>query len=417
MSAKALGLILVLVLACESLAGCANPSVTVSPFRNISFSSVADDLPVSDRYFGMHVGFVDPGTPWPAVPFGTWRLWDANVTWKDLEPSKGVWDFSLLDALVAQGQAHKVDMILPLALTPRWASQRPNEPSAYTPGAAAPPVNLQDWTDYVATVTARYKGRVAYYEMWNEMNVAATWTGSAAEIVSLQEAAYKTIKSVDPNAQFISANLTCSNGLPLLKQLLDLGYANSADIIGYHFYVTPSQPEAIATLYSQVSSLLNQHGVKKPVWNTETGWLTGSTFSSEDQAAAVVVRALLVGRAAGIERFLWYEWDNHCCVALFMTEADNATPTRAALAYANLQKWLVGNKMDSCGSDGDGTWSCNLQFSDGRHGLILWNPSGTVAVDRKLSWTPNEVEDMYGNSAPASSPRLNVGQEPVMLCE
>lgn len=417
MNAKALGLMLVFVVFCESLAGCANTSTTVSPSNKISAASASDDSPVSDRYFGMHVGFVDPGTPWPAIPFGTWRLWDANVTWKDLEPSKGVWDFSRLDSLVAQGQEHKVDMILPLALTPQWASQRPNETSAYTPGAAAPPVNIQDWIDYVAAVTARYKGRVAYYEMWNEMNVAATWTGTPAQIVSLQEAAYKTIKSVDPNAKFISANLTCSNGLPLLKQLLDLGYANSADIIGYHFYVTPSQPEAIAPLYSEVSSLLSQHGVNKPIWNTETGWLTGSTFSSEDQAAAVAVRALLVGRSSGMERFLWYEWDNHCCVALFMTEADNATPTRAALAYANLQRWLVGNKLSPCDADETGTWSCSLQFSDGRRGVILWNPDRVITVDTRLNWTPTEVEDMYGDSAPASSAHVRVGQEPMMLCE
>jgi hypothetical protein len=395
-------------------AGRASPSLSVP---STSVKSARDGSAVSERYFGMHVGFVDPGTPWPSVPFGTWRLWDANVTWKDLEPSRGVWDFSRLDGLVAKAQQHNVDVILPLAMTPQWASQRPNEPSSYTRGAAAAPVNIDDWIDYVKTVTARYKGRIAYYEMWNEMNVAGTWTGSAAEIVSLQLAAYTAIKSVDPDAKLISASLTTSNGLALLGHLLDLGYANSADIIGYHFYVTPSQPEAIATLYSQVSSLLRQHGVNKQIWNTETGWMSPMRFGNEDEAAAVLVRALLVGRSSGIERFLWYEWDNHCCVSLFMTETDNATPTHAGLAYANLQKWLVGNKLGSCAADGHGTWTCDLLFSDGRHGLILWNPNGNIAVNRKLRWTPTEVEDMYGNSAPAASGRLSVGPRPEMLRE
>lgn len=365
----------------------------------------------------MHVGFVDPGTPWPAIPFGTWRLWDANVTWKDLEPQKGVWDFSRLDALVDLAEEHNVDVILPLALTPQWASQRPNEASAYTLGAAAPPIDIEDWVDYVKAVTTRYKGRVAYYEMWNEVNVSGTWTGTAAQIVSLQQAAYGAMKSVDPDAKLISANLTASNGLPMLKQLLDLGYQNSADITGYHFYVFPQPPEAIATLYSQVSSLLNQYGVNKPVWNTETGWLSGSKFASDDDAAAVAVRALLVGRSAGMDRFLWYEWDNHCCVALFMTEADNATPTPAALAYATLEKWLVGTKMDPCTTDQDGTWSCNLQFADGRRGLVLWNPKGTVALNRQFGWTPTTVEDMYGNSAPAGDGHVSVGPDPVMVHE
>jgi hypothetical protein len=322
-----------------------------------------------------------------------------------------------LDTLIALAQLHKIDVILPLALTPQWASQRPNEPSAYTPGAAAPPADINDWISYVTAVASRYKGRIAYYEMWNEVNVAATWTGTATEIVNLQRAAYAAIKTIDPDAKFISANLTTSNGISMLWRLLNLGYANSADIIGYHFYVTPDQPEAIAALFSQVSSLLDAYGVQKPIWNTETGWLPPSTFTSEDQAASVAVRALLIGRSSGMERFLWYEWDNHCCVSLFMTEGDDSTPTRAALAFANLQKWLVGNVLEPCATDATGMWSCNLQFSDGRHGLILWNPKGSVIVNPKLNWTPTEVENMYGNSTPAPGAHLTVGSEPVMLCE
>ena len=411
MHAKAGMLLLLIALLSPLLPGCSNPSLIVSSF----LTSPPDTSPVSDRYFGMHVGFVDPGTPWPSVPFGTWRLWDANVTWKDLEPSKGVWDFSRLDALIALAQKHNVDVILPLALTPQWASQRPNEHSAYTPGAAAPPTDINDWIDYVRAVTARYKGRVAYYEMGNEMNCPAMWTGTAAEIVSLQQAAYTTIKTIDPDAKLISANLTTSNGLPLLRRLLDLDYANSADIVGYHFYVTPSQPEAIATLYSQISSLLNTYGVNKPIWNTETGWMLPTRFANEDDAAGVAVRALLVGRSSGIERFLWYEWDNHCCVSLFMTETDNATPTRAAIAYANVQKWLVGNVFGPCTAGSNGTWSCNLQFSDGRHGLILWNPKGSATANLKLSWTPTSAVDMYGNDAPAPGRQAHVTQQPVLL--
>jgi len=393
------------------LPGCADFSINRSP-APVSVSGI-----VPANYFGMHVGFVTPGTPWPAVPFGTWRLWDANVTWKDLEPQRGVWDFSKLDAFVALAQLHKVDIILPLALTPRWASERPSEPSSYTPGAAAPPSNLQDWIDYVQTVTARYKGKIGYYEMWNEANFAVTWTGTPEQLVNLQQAAYTAIKNNDPKAQLISANIDAMCGLPYLEKLLSLGYANSADIIGYHFYVSPNQPEAIATLASQVASLLSHYGVNKPLWNTETGWLSPSRFTSDDQAAAVVVRAMLVGHSSGIGRFIWYEWDNHCCVTLFMTETDNATPTRAALAYANLQKWLVGNTLGSCAPDEAKTWSCDLRFADGRHGVILWNTAGSTTITEKLSWTPAHVEDMYGNDSAVPATPLHVGEAPLLLCE
>lgn len=401
--------IFLLALSLEVLSGCYNFSIGDRP------TPAKSTVPAN--YFGMDVGFVTQGTPWPSVPFGTWRLWDALVTWKDLEPQKGTWDFSKLDGFIALAQKHKVDVILPLALTPQWASKRPNEPSAYTPGAAAPPANIRDWIDYVQTVTTRYKGKVAYYEMWNEINLQQTWTGTPAEILSLQKAAYSVIHSNDPNAQLISANLTTSNGLPVLEKLLQLGYAHSADIIGYHFYVSPKEPEDIATLASQVSSLLSLYGVNKPIWNTEAGWLPPSSFSSDDEAAAFVVRALLVGRTAGIGRFVWYEWDNHCCVTLFMTEADFATPTRAAFAYANVQKWLVGSLLSPCTSDAAKTWSCDVQFSDGRHGRILWNTARRITVNEQLGWSPTVVEDMYGNDTPHTATSLTVGPEPVLLRE
>jgi hypothetical protein len=394
------------------LAGCAQINIAGS---GTSSQINASGQVIAETYFGMHVGFVNPSTPWPAVPFGTWRLWDANVAWKDLEPKKGVWEFNKLDGFIALAAQHHVEIILPLALTPQWASTTPGQSCAYTPGNAAPPTNIQDWIDYVQAVTSRYKGKIAYYEMWNEANSATMWTGTPEQLVALQEAAYSAIKSNDPDAQLISANLESAGGLPYMQNLLSLGYARSADIIGYHLYVSPNQPEVIASLSAKIFSLLNQYGVNKPVWDTETGWLPPSTFDSEDQAASVAVRALLVARSSGIERFLWYEWDNHCCVSLYMTEADNATPTRAALAYANLQKWLVGSTMSPCSPNFEGVWSCSLQFSGGAPGMILWNPQGTLAVKENLSWTPTVIEDMYGNDSPASDNTLTVDEDPVLI--
>lgn len=393
--------------------GCQQLTIGTAPPALSGAKGVA---PVSSKYFGMHITNAVDGTPWPVASFGTWRLWDAYVTWKDLEPSKGQWNFTKLDALVSLAEQHNVDVILPLALTPQWASARPNEPSAYTAGAAAEPASIQDWIDYVQAVTTRYKGKIAYYEIWNEANSTNMWSGTPAQLVALQQAAYSVIKSTDPNAELISANITESCGLSYMEKLLDLGYANSADIIGYHFYVSPSAPEAIAPLASEIESLLALYGVNKPVWDTETGWLPGSVFLNEDQQAAVAVRALLVANSSGISRFVWYAWDNHCCVTLFMTETDNTTPTHAALAYANLQKWLVGNTLSSC-TQVSGVWSCGLQFANGVQGMILWNPSGTVMVNESLNWTPAVVEDMYGNDTPMTGKSLTVGADPVLIHE
>ncbi|MGI8687794.1 MAG: beta-galactosidase, partial [Thermomicrobiales bacterium] len=94
--------------------------------------------------FGMHVHRATTGTHWPRVPFKTWHFWDANVMWSDLEPQRGVYQWSELDALVALAQQHGVEPVLVLGLTPTWASARPEQVSDYGPGTSpAEPADIQ----------------------------------------------------------------------------------------------------------------------------------------------------------------------------------------------------------------------------------------------------------------------------------
>jgi hypothetical protein len=370
--------------------------------------------PVQLTYFGMHMHHASSGTPWPGIPFGTWRLWDSFTSWKDLEPAKGQWDFARLDALINLATEHHEQVILTLAMTPQWASSRPYETCIYTPGSAAPPASMKDWEDYVNTVTRRYKGRIAYYEMWNEVDLKGFWSGTDAELLVMQQSAYSIIKKNDPNAQLIAASITAGYGLPFLERLLKLGYANSADIIGYHFYVSPSGPEAIGTLASRVEALLTKYGVDKPLWNTETGWHPPANyFPNEDAMAGVVVRALLIARSAGISRFLWYCWDNHGWVNLFMTEDDNKTLTKAALAYANLEKWLIGNKLNPCTESGSGLWSCTVNSADGQESEIVWSPNSIQTVH--LDSNNVTIEDMYGKKSKVTEESVKVGAFPMLI--
>ncbi len=46
-----------------------------------------------------------------------------------------------------------------------------------------------------------------------------------------------------------------------------------ADIVGYHFYVPKSRPEAMLPLIQKVQAIMRKYGLEKiPLWNTETGW-------------------------------------------------------------------------------------------------------------------------------------------------
>src|SRR3954447_839071 len=87
---------------------------------------------IPHAYFGMHFHRLDRGTKWPGREIGTWRLWDTRVTWVDIEPQPGVWNFSQLDRYVSMGQSAGAELDYVLGMSPPWASSRPEEKGVYS---------------------------------------------------------------------------------------------------------------------------------------------------------------------------------------------------------------------------------------------------------------------------------------------
>ena len=142
---------------------------------------------VTAQYFGMHVHNTNH---WPSTSFGSLRLWDAGVTWPNLEPSKGQWNFATLDKFVALSEQSNVQVLMTLGFSPQWASARPNEACPYGPGEAAEPQDIQDWRDFIQAVATRYKGRIHEYDIWNEPSDPNFFTGTPAKMVELASEAY-----------------------------------------------------------------------------------------------------------------------------------------------------------------------------------------------------------------------------------
>ncbi len=367
-------------------------------------------------FFGMHIHRLATTTPWPSISFGTWRLWDTYAAWPSLEPQKGKWEFAALDKYVASAEQNHVEIFLPLALSPVWASSRPEEKSGYGPGNAAPPTDLEDWKNYVRTVATRYKGHINAYEIWNEPNLKGFYTGSPAGLVQLACAAYQILKQVDSSVEVSSPPFTGTNGLTIFDQYLKAGGGKCTDIIGYHFYVNPAPPEEMVPLIQQVEQIMKNDGQgNKPLWDTETGWAMqnkegtvkaapGKGFNSivfpEDESAAYLARAYVLSWASGISRLYWYAWDNE---VMGLVDPDGKTVKAPATAYGELEKWLLGARMDSCATDAAGTWTCTISRSGGYRGWIIWNPTATrqlVKFPIPVSWNVRQMRNLLGYVGP-----------------
>lgn len=323
----------------------------------------ASDDPIPREYFGLHIHRADQGTAWPTVPFGSWRLWDSYVGWAQLEPAKGRWDFSRLDRYVAMANITKVDILLPLAMTPQWASARPHEPSAYKPGNIAEPANFADWSNYVSTVGTRYKGKIKHYEIWNEPSDKTHYSGDIESLVKLTCEAKRILKDIDPTIKVISpASAGGGRHIEYLNRFLATGGAKCIDIVGHHFYVFKDSPEAMIPLIRGVKKVMVSNGLGQlPLWNTETGYWIGNadgTIAPENftrggwkkldpskEAGEYITQAFLIARTEGIERFFWYAWDNR---AMGLIEPTNGQMKPAATYWRTIATQLIGASQLKC---------------------------------------------------------------------
>jgi hypothetical protein len=399
---------LILLFAFASLAIAPKP-ITLTP----------PPVPVPASLFGMHIHHMvfpngsEPLTPWPGVPVPEWRLWDAKVTWPDLEPGKGQWHFENLDRSLALAEAHHTGVLLTLGLTPRWASARPQEPSGYAPGYAAEPKELEDWRVFVRTVATRYKGRIHAYEIWNEPNVKRFWTGSIDQLADLTREASIIIHTVDPQAIVVSPPATGFTGIKWLAEFLSKA-GQYVDVIGYHFY-PPQPPEAtLLQLVDAIKKVMAENGAQdKPLWDTEAGWLPPAQIDPE-LGAAYLARSYVVLWADGVQRFYWYAWDNHASVALQTTERDSQTLTPAGRAFATIQTWLIGARMDWCKSDADTTWTCQLSRGNA-YQWIVWNPEQTKTFAVPPAWHVKNIVPLLSDPQPFQGPTVEAGQMPQLL--
>lgn len=390
--------------------------------------------PIPPTLFGMHIhSMVVPRPnmrtpdPWPTTSFATWRLWDAYVDWPHLEPQSGKLNFDVLDKYVSLAQQHHVEILMPLALSPEWASSRPTEKLGSSPGATAPPKSLDDWKNFVRAVATRYKGRIHAYEIWNEPSGRYFFSGTPQEMVTLVKEASQTLKQIDPSIKIVCPAATEQQGVPWLDQFLKLGGGNYVDVIGYHFYVKPAPPEAIGPLVTQVQKLMKKYNLAdRQLWNTETGWLIvnnrldlnpqiaarAKEGLADHDASAYIARAYVVAWAFGVSRFYWYAWDNGL---MGLTEADGATPKRPAQAYSEIEKWLVGARMVMCDRY-SGIWNCRLQRDGGYSGWIVWSTNGEKQFSIQPSWGVQRMRDLDGNARNLSGAKnVGIGPKPILL--
>ena len=411
--------------------------------------------PVSSAVTGLHVNYLGASLQWPNIPdvnppreVKALRLWDSYGTlWKDVQPYPNKWDFRYIDKYVRTAQGYNTDVIITLGFPPRWASSRPNQDSIHGLGAAAVPASLDEWDVYVRKVVTRYKGKIQFYEIWNEpafsdieQNVASSgdvgfFSGTSSDMAKLANRAKQIIDEIDPAAQVLSPPMTGHyQGLKRLDAFLKSGGAGSFDILSFHFYLADSiSPIDLPKLISGVREVGKKYGFEGPIWNSESGLIIQSPGKKitafydgngmlsyvlpESEAAKVMTKYLLLSYGCGVERAYWLSWDNGSMGLTYKTNSGIRFPNKAGSAFKFLSNALYQGAFEQCTINARGIVMCPMASEYLGSGVWVWSEDanaihsyGQLPVDFESGRT------MYGVKLVESS-LVNgvIGQEPVFL--
>lgn len=226
------------------------------------------------------------------------------LPWSQVEHDPGVYDWALFDNLVAKAQARNLQVIFRLDQPPPWSRLKIMDgwTAEQKLAVTGPPDNYQDFYNFAAKVAERYKGKVRYYQIWNEPNLTREWNGQkvdAARYVELLKGTYRSIKAADPAAQVLDAPLAPTdindpkdpslNDLLYLEQMYKAGAKNYFDILGLQIYGLGYSPDfrfIMPDFKSQdlkrvnfnrpasIREIMTKYGDSgKPAWAAEYGWV------------------------------------------------------------------------------------------------------------------------------------------------
>ncbi len=255
--------------------------------------------PLLDRVVEAHLGWVRIDFVWAAV-----------------EPEPGVERWRTYDAIAAAARERGLAVLAILAYTPAWATDGPE--------IAGVPRDVADWADFCHRAASRYRGTIDHWEIWNEPNLPRFWSGSRSDYIEkILRPAARAIRAANPDARIggpgLAHHVASGRDWPgwLRDVLVEAG--DELDFLSHHAYdledpagvlrrltaVTPfgREPARWGEVEPSLREVLDWTGFDRPVWLTETGWVT--TRLDESRQAELYARFLELW--LGAEPPLWPE--------------------------------------------------------------------------------------------------------------
>ncbi len=225
-----------------------------------------------------------------------------------IEPTKNQYNYKQFDWLVEELHKRDISILGVLGYSPPWASQNGQWNS--------PPTDLRGFGKYIFETVGRYKGKVDYWEIWNEPNHNDYWQpqGDLSVYVQLLKEAYLAAKSANPKSVVLNGALAEANAEDLRK-LYQLGAKDYFDIVNVHLIdITMRSQDLKRDITNKIVKIKNMikqfHDEKKRIWITEIGYpgipqLNESDLNSEQKQANVLLEVMATAINNDVDLIFW----------------------------------------------------------------------------------------------------------------
>jgi hypothetical protein len=212
---------------------------------------------------------------------------EGKGVFRDRRQGRDISSWAKYDHIVELAEEYGIAIIARLDNPPAWTRAGGNEA-----GTLAPPDDYRDYGDFVHAVVSRYKGRITYYQIWNEPNIYPEWGEGPVDpeaYTELLKVGYARAKEADPQAIILSAGLAPTTevtpenlaDLAFLQGMYDAGARDYFDILsvqGYGLWNGPTDrrvhpDRANFSRVLLIRELMVRNGdAHKPIWASEVGW-------------------------------------------------------------------------------------------------------------------------------------------------
>jgi hypothetical protein len=425
-------------------------------------------------YFGIDY---NKGTPFgaSAISHGIGRFWDTpSAEWPFLQtsacttsPCPNSFSWVGVDTLLSQMYSNSVwTAQAGLGRTPSFATSNPTDGKCNyakqggtgnnSPGQCDPPSDLnsdgtgadQYWRDWVAAYASHVNGpgytnthaRIAYWEIWNEPDSTAFWTGTFNQLIRMQEDAYCIIKGgsftiratgetctqvqgtvrsvpmsgpIDTTAMIVMPSYhTAASGTTSVTQAQAFLYCTgpnagsyctngghaTTDVVNFHTkpganYPTPLE-SVMNTWTTAIGQILQPAELAKPLFDSEggyaaSGWI--APYTVDLNQAAYIARFFIYTYYKGYANNVWYYYNS----------STNGLGSAAAdTAYSQVYAGMVGATGLSCSANPNGTgdaaqpslYICTFNEPDGTAAQWMWDADNTGEPAFWDTGAPNNLE-------------------------